>query len=75
MVDAVIRIFVSGLYLRCVRARCPTSEVLVIIRPFGEERSRRTAARTEAKKAGRLRSEGKTYRVKDGDVLEILFSR
>jgi GTP-binding protein YchF len=29
----------------------------------------------EAKKAGRLRSEGKTYRVKDGDVLEILFSR
>jgi ribosome-binding ATPase len=29
----------------------------------------------DAKKAGRLRSEGKTYRVKDGDVLEILFSR
>lgn len=29
----------------------------------------------EAKKAGRLRSEGKTYRVKDGDVIEILFSR
>jgi ribosome-binding ATPase len=29
----------------------------------------------EAKKAGRLRSEGKTYQVKDGDVLEILFSR
>jgi GTP-binding protein YchF len=29
----------------------------------------------EARKAGRLRSEGKTYRVKDGDVLEILFSR
>jgi ribosome-binding ATPase len=29
----------------------------------------------EAKKAGRLRSEGKTYRVRDGDVLEILFSR
>jgi GTP-binding protein YchF len=29
----------------------------------------------EAKKAGRLRSEGKTYKVKDGDVLEILFSR
>jgi ribosome-binding ATPase YchF (GTP1/OBG family) len=29
----------------------------------------------EAKKAGRLRAEGKTYRVKDGDVLEILFSR
>jgi len=29
----------------------------------------------EARKAGRLRSEGKTYRVKDGDVLEILFSK
>src|SRR5918995_182586 len=29
----------------------------------------------EARKAGKLRSEGKTYRVKDGDVLEILFSR
>src|SRR5919106_4511450 len=29
----------------------------------------------EAKKAGRLRSEGKTYRVKDGDVIEVLFSK
>ncbi len=29
----------------------------------------------EAKKAGKLRSEGKTYRVHDGDVIEILFSR
>jgi hypothetical protein len=29
----------------------------------------------EARKAGRLRSEGKTYRVRDGDVVEILFSR
>ncbi len=29
----------------------------------------------EARKAGRLRSEGKTYRVRDGDVLESLFSR
>jgi GTP-binding protein YchF len=29
----------------------------------------------EARKHGRLRSEGKTYRVHDGDVLEILFSR
>ena len=29
----------------------------------------------EARKAGRLRSEGKTYRVADGDVIEILFSR
>jgi len=29
----------------------------------------------DARRAGRLRSEGRTYRVKDGDVLEILFSR
>jgi ribosome-binding ATPase YchF (GTP1/OBG family) len=29
----------------------------------------------EARKAGRLRSEGKTYRVRDGDVIEILFSK
>ena len=29
----------------------------------------------EARKVGRLRSEGRTYRVRDGDVLEILFSR
>jgi hypothetical protein len=29
----------------------------------------------EARRHGKLRSEGKTYRVKDGDVLEILFSR
>jgi len=29
----------------------------------------------EARKAGRLRSEGKTYRVHDGDVVEILFSK
>lgn len=29
----------------------------------------------EARKHGKLRSEGKTYRVQDGDVLEILFSR
>ena len=29
----------------------------------------------EARKHGRLRSEGKTYLVKDGDVLEILFSK
>ncbi len=29
----------------------------------------------EARKHGKLRSEGKTYVVKDGDVLEILFSR
>ncbi len=29
----------------------------------------------EARKYGKLRSEGKTYQVQDGDVLEILFSR
>ena len=29
----------------------------------------------EARKHGRLRSEGKTYQVRDGDVIEILFSR
>jgi GTP-binding protein YchF len=29
----------------------------------------------EARKHGRLRSEGKTYKVRDGDVIEILFSR
>jgi GTP-binding protein YchF len=29
----------------------------------------------EARRHGRLRSEGKTYHVKDGDVVEILFSR
>jgi GTP-binding protein YchF len=29
----------------------------------------------EARKYGRLRSEGKTYKVRDGDVLEILFSK
>jgi GTP-binding protein YchF len=29
----------------------------------------------EARKHGRLRSEGRTYRVQDGDVIEILFSR
>jgi hypothetical protein len=29
----------------------------------------------DARKAGRLRSEGKSYRVRDGDVVEILFSR
>ena len=29
----------------------------------------------EARKHGKLRSEGKTYVVHDGDVVEILFSR
>ncbi len=35
----------------------------------------RLGSMAEARKAGRLRSEGKTYRVRDGDVIEILFSR
>ena len=30
---------------------------------------------SEARRHGKLRSEGKTYQVHDGDVLEILFSR
>jgi len=34
-----------------------------------------TLSLAEAKKQGKLRSEGKTYRVRDGDVVEILFSR
>jgi ribosome-binding ATPase YchF (GTP1/OBG family) len=29
----------------------------------------------ESRKHGKLRSEGKTYTVKDGDVVEILFSK
>ena len=29
----------------------------------------------EARKHGKLRSEGKTYQVRDGDVIEILFSK
>jgi ribosome-binding ATPase YchF (GTP1/OBG family) len=29
----------------------------------------------DAKRHGKVRSEGKTYRVRDGDVIEILFSR
>ena len=28
----------------------------------------------EARKHAKLRSEGKTYRVKDGDVIEVLFN-
>jgi GTP-binding protein YchF len=35
----------------------------------------RLGSMAEARKAGRLRSEGKTYQVKDGDVIEVLFSR
>jgi hypothetical protein len=29
----------------------------------------------EARRHGKLRSEGRTYQVRDGDVIEILFSR
>ena len=29
----------------------------------------------EAKRHGKVRAEGRTYRVRDGDVIEILFSR
>jgi hypothetical protein len=35
----------------------------------------RFGSMAEARKAGRLRSEGKTYQVNDGDVVEILFSK
>ncbi len=34
----------------------------------------RLGSTAEARKAGRLRSEGRTYRVRDGDVVEILFN-
>jgi GTP-binding protein YchF len=33
------------------------------------------ATMAEARRHGKLRSEGKTYRVRDGDVLEVLFSK
>jgi ribosome-binding ATPase YchF (GTP1/OBG family) len=29
----------------------------------------------EARRHGKLRSEGRTYRIRDGDFIEILFSR
>jgi ribosome-binding ATPase YchF (GTP1/OBG family) len=35
----------------------------------------RFGSMAEARRNGRLRSEGRTYRVHDGDVVEILFSR
>lgn len=47
-----------------IRAETVSYEDLVSLRSMAE-----------ARKAGRLRSEGRTYRVRDGDVLEILFSR
>jgi GTP-binding protein YchF len=34
-----------------------------------------TGSTAEARKAGKLRSEGRTYVVRDGDVIEVLFSR
>lgn len=34
----------------------------------------RLGSMAEARRAGRLRSEGRTYRVRDGDVVEILFN-
>jgi ribosome-binding ATPase YchF (GTP1/OBG family) len=34
----------------------------------------RWAARQPAKEAGKMRAEGKTYVVKDGDVLHFLFN-
>ncbi len=36
---------------------------------------RELGSMAEARKAGKLRSEGKAYRVRDGDVIEVLFSR
>jgi GTP-binding protein YchF len=41
----------------------------------GYEDLLRLGSMAEARKAGKLRSEGKTYHVRDGDVVEILFSR
>jgi ribosome-binding ATPase len=34
----------------------------------------RLGTMAEARKAGRLRAEGRTYRVRDGDVIEVLFN-
>ena len=41
--------------------------------PYEDLMALRTMA--EARKHGKLRSEGRTYRVRDGDVVEILFSK
>jgi GTP-binding protein YchF len=40
--------------------------------PFDDLIALRSMA--EARRAGKLRSEGKTYRVRDGDVIEVLFN-
>ena len=49
------------------------------LHPRRDGRATRTSSTlgsmAEARKHGRLRSEGKTYRVRDGDVIEILFSK
>src|SRR6476619_358272 len=42
--------------------------------PVSSEDLVKLGSMAEVKKAGRLRSEGKTYHVRDGDVIEILFS-
>jgi len=42
---------------------------------IGYEELLEAGSMAEARKHGRVRSEGKTYRVRDGDVIEILFSR
>ncbi len=42
---------------------------------IGYEELLEAGSMAEAKRHGRVRSEGKTYRVRDGDVIEILFSR
>ena len=42
---------------------------------IGYEELLAAGSMAEAKRHGKVRSEGKTYRVRDGDVMEILFSR
>ncbi len=61
-VDAAAAIH-SDLARGFIRAEVVTFEDLV-----------RLGSMAEARKAGRLRSEGRTYRVRDGDVIEILFN-
>ncbi|MEO7118036.1 MAG: DUF933 domain-containing protein [Candidatus Limnocylindrales bacterium] len=46
-----------------IRAEVVPMDVLLELKSFAE-----------ARKVGKLRSEGKTYRVKDGDVIEVLFN-
>jgi GTP-binding protein YchF len=42
---------------------------------IGYEELLEAGSMAEAKRHGKVRSEGKTYRVRDGDVIEVLFSR